>query len=42
MGTPSDRVVPYMVVSVLVTIIVVFCLGAIATMLLGIGAYRSI
>jgi Yip1 domain len=42
MGTPSDRVVPYMVVSVLVTIVVVFCLGVIATMLLGIGAYRSI
>ena len=34
-GTPSDKVIPYMVVSALVIIVVSFCLGAITTAIFG-------
>jgi hypothetical protein len=41
MSTPSDKVIPYMVVSALVIIVVAICLGAIATAILAIGPYRT-
>jgi hypothetical protein len=41
MGTPSDKVIPYMVVSALVIIVVSFCLSAITTAIFGIGTYRT-
>lgn len=41
MSTPSDKVIPYMVVSALVIIVVSFVLGAITTALFGLGAYRG-
>jgi Yip1-like protein len=40
MGTPSDKVIPYLVVSALVILVVSFVLGAITTAMLGIGTGR--
>jgi hypothetical protein len=36
MKTPSDKVVPYMVVSAIVVIVVMFVTGAVATMMTGV------
>ena len=41
MSTPSEKVIPYMVVSALVIIVISFVLGAIATAMVGIGGYRG-
>jgi hypothetical protein len=41
MGTPSDKVIPYMLVSALVIIIVSVVVGAITAAVSGIGAYRA-
>ena len=41
MATPADKVIPYMVVSVLVMIIVWFILGSIAAAMAGIGAVAT-
>ena len=41
MSTPSDRVIPFMVVSAVVMIIVTIALSAIATAIFGISAYRA-
>ena len=41
MSTPSDKVVPYMLVSALVIIVVSFVLGAITTAIFGISGYRA-
>ena len=41
MSTPSDRVIPYMVVSAVVIILVTIVLSSIATAIFGISAYRS-
>ena len=41
MSTPSDKVIPYMVVSALVIIVVSFLLGTVTTAIFGIGAYRT-
>jgi len=42
MSTPSDKVIPYMVVSPLVIIVVSICLGAITTAIFGTGTYRTL
>ena len=41
MSTPSEKVIPYMVVSALVIIVISFVLGAIAAATVGIGGYRG-
>ena len=41
MSTPSEKVIPYMVVSAIVIIVISICLGAITAALSGIGTYRS-
>lgn len=41
MSTPSDKLVPYMVVSALVIIVVSICLGAITAAIFGISGYRT-
>lgn len=41
MNTPSEKVIPYMVVSAIVIIVISICLGAITAALSGIGTYRS-
>jgi Yip1 domain len=41
MSTPSDKVIPYMVVSALVIIVISVVLGAITASIFGIGAYRT-
>ena len=42
MSTPSDKVIPYMVVSALVIIVVSFVLGSIMSAIFGIGTYRTV
>lgn len=42
MSTPSDKVIPYMVVSALVIIVVSFCLSAIMAAIFGISGYRTL
>ena len=42
MSTPSDKVIPYMVVSALVIIVVSVVLGAITGAMFGIGTYRTV
>ena len=41
MSTPSEKVIPYMVVSALVIIVISVALGAIAAAMVGIGGYRT-
>ena len=41
MSTPSEKVIPYMVVSAIVIIVISICLGTIAALISGIGTYRS-
>jgi len=41
MGTPSDKVIPYMLVSALVIIVVSVVVGAITAAVSGIGSYRT-
>jgi hypothetical protein len=41
MSTPSEKVIPYMVVSAIVIIVISICMGAITAALSGIGTYRS-
>jgi len=41
MGTPSDKVIPYMLVSALVIIVVSLVVGAITAAVSGIGSYRT-
>ena len=42
MATPADKVIPYMVVSVLVLIVVWVILGSIAAALAGAGAVATL
>lgn len=42
MSTPSDKVIPYMVVSAVVIIILSIVFGAIATAIFGISVYRAL
>jgi hypothetical protein len=42
MGTPSDKVIPYMVVSALVIIVVSIVLGAIASTIAGVGTLTRV
>jgi hypothetical protein len=42
MSTPSDKVIPYMIVSALTIVVVSFVLGAIMTTIFGIGTYRTV
>jgi hypothetical protein len=42
MSTPSDKIIPYMVVSALVIIVVSVCLSAITGAIFGIGTYRTL
>lgn len=41
MSTPSEKVIPYMVVSAIVIIVISICLGTITALISGIGTYRS-
>jgi hypothetical protein len=41
MGTPSDKLMPYMVVSAVVIIVISIALSAILTAIFGITAYRT-
>jgi len=41
MSTPSDKVIPYMVVSALAIIVVTYVLAAITAAIFGIGTYRT-
>jgi hypothetical protein len=42
MKTPSDQVIPYMIVAAIVIIVISICLGVVAAALSGIGSVATL